>query len=811
MRPTVSPGLENAIVTALAKVPADRYANVRDFIAAASSDVGLLHTAPVSRQPILRRWMVGLATAAAATLMFVAARSVFPRIVPSGSDRLTVDTTRFVLLPLERDETAAPWRDDDVFRESLARWRGISVLDQFLVADALRRYGPIRSTDDAVALASSLGAGRYIRGRVSSVGDAWLVSASLYDVARGKPLYAARERITRDLVAASAAYARLADSLLLRGGVADSVPVAVSGSRSLPAVQAFARAQLAMDDWDLDAADSLFELSVSLDPDFARASLWLAQVRAWRSPNLKPWATVADRASALQVQLTTRERQLATALVMLAAHRYDEACKVYDALSRRNDRDFAAWFGLGQCQRMNRLVHADPRSPSGFAFHSSARRAMEAFGKAFAILPAVHRGYERGAFGSLRLTLLLTTDVIIGYDAVDSSRYFARPAWIGDTLALVPYPWRSVANGEVSATPPGFERALAERREAFRRIALGWSAAYPASAEAKYGVAVALELLGDPAAIDTLHLARRLATDESRRRRLAAAEVLLLVKFGLPDRLDYLRAAAALADSILARSETVSPADADILTQIAMLVGACAKAERFAQQILQPSPTQALRPQLYAEAQALLARIGTGCPVPGERLDAFALAVDREFQHESADRRAMLVDAWLSRSVLLAPSPHAAALGVLAQGSQDPFLRAYWMYARGQRDSARTYFNVVRTPSSDTLTPPTPDVTLPMARLAVTLGDTASALTRLDRTLNSVHRYDPRVLSELMRSGPLVQSAVLRADLGAARGDTAAARRWAMPVAILWSHGAEELQPDVKRMINYVGSRHALP
>ena len=44
-------------------------------------------------------------------------------------------------------------------------------------------------------------------------------------------------------------------------------------------------------------------------------------------------------------------------------------------------RDFAAWFGLGQCQRMNRLVHADPRSPSGFAFHSSARRAMEAFGR----------------------------------------------------------------------------------------------------------------------------------------------------------------------------------------------------------------------------------------------------------------------------------------------------------------------------------------------------------------------------------------------------------------------------------------------
>src|SRR5439155_1907811 len=177
-------------------------------------------------------------------------------------------------------------------------------------------------TDDAVTLASSLGAGRYIRGRVSAAGDGWLVSASLYDVAHGNPLYAARQRISRDLIAASAAYARLADSLLLRGGVADSAPVAVTGSRSLPAVQAFARAQLAMDDWDLDAADSLFELSVSVDPDFARASLWLAQVRAWRSPNLKPWATVADRALALQAQLSARERQLASALVMLAGHKY---------------------------------------------------------------------------------------------------------------------------------------------------------------------------------------------------------------------------------------------------------------------------------------------------------------------------------------------------------------------------------------------------------------------------------------------------------------------------------------------------------
>jgi tetratricopeptide (TPR) repeat protein len=583
----------------------------------------------------------------------------------------------------------------------------------------------------------------------------------------------------------------------------------ISGSRSLPAVQAFSRAQFGLDDWDLEAADSLFQTALTYDADYARANLWLAQVRAWEGGVPARWVTLAERALALPDQLSEREQQLARALVLLAHRSYKDACKVYGTLAARNDRDFAALFGLGQCQMMDRLVYADATSPSGWSFHSSARRAMEAYERAFEILPSVHRGYERGAFGRLRVTLLLTADVVIGYGATDSALFYARPGWIGDTLALIPIPWRTVATGKPNAAPPGFPLALLNRREAFRRIASHWSAAYPRSSGAKLAVAAALEMLGNPAAIDTVRLARKLAQDGSHQRQLAAAEVLLLVKFGLTDGTALLRSASSLADSILAAARDVTTADVEVMSQVAMLVGACGTAEELARRIPENSPDQEISAQLFASSHALLARVGSGCRVSDSTVSAFAAAADREYRDENDERRGPLIDMWASRPILLARGRHPEALRLLATATRDPFSRAEWMYARGMVDSARWLFRPLRSPPVDTLTPPTPDITYPRARLAVELGDTLSAIARLDRTLTSVRRYDFKMLMEEMHTASLVQSMVLRADIAMARHDTSTMRRWATAVTILWSHADRELQPEVARMRSYLGDSGA--
>jgi serine/threonine-protein kinase len=812
-RPTVPPAVETVFAKAFAMAPADRYQTARELVAALREVVTPSFSArTVEKQatrlnPLLDWRRIQFAML---VLGIVAMAAMLVWAVPQirGGDRalFQADTTRLALFPLERDDRdAPPWRDDDLLQQGLARWRGVAVVDQFQIADALERHGIIRSTADAAAIAASLRAGRYIRGRVMAMGDGWRVSATLFDASADQPLYHSAQIIPPDVVSATGAYARLADSLLLRGTASDSVSVSVRGTRSLPAVQAFGKAQAALDDWNLALADSLFQAAVIYDTDYARANLWLAQVRAWQGRPPYTWRTVAERAAAMRNELGIREQGLSTALVSLARGAFDDACSVYRMLTRRNDRDFAAWFGLGQCQGMNRLVYPDTRSPSGWAFRSSAHRAMQAYEMAFEILPSVHRGYERGAFGRLRAMLLLTTDAPIGYGAKDSSHFYARPGWLADTLALIPYPWQDVASGKTSAIPPGFAIALKNRREAFKRIATNWSAAYPKSSGAKSAVAVALEVLGNPAAIDTVRYARELSTDPARRNQLAAVEVILLVKFGLPDRIDLLRSASRLADSLLSSADDATAANAEVLTQVAMLVGACRTAERLARKIPPSAMGQLINAGLFAESQALLARVGAGCRADSSALSDFVAGVDREYRDEAADKRASLLDIWISRPILLSQEPDADALGLLAKASQDPFYQAHWMYARGAVDSARVLFSRLRNPGTDTLTLPTPDMTYPRARLAAAIGDTAAAIARLDRTLHSVRRYDPKVLSEDMRTGPLMQAIALRADLAHARGDVPTSKRWARAVSLLWSKADAELQSTVARMESYVG------
>src|SRR5204863_9947886 len=188
------------------------------------------------------------------TIAFTSTRVWAPRRAA-----VAADTTRLVLFPLEgRTSSHVSWRDDDLMNQALSRWRGLRVVDQFQVADGVRRTGPNLTPEDAESLARSLGAGRYIRGKLTEHGSQWRAYVVLYDVGASRPLYSAADQIPTDLAAASAAYSRLADSLLLRGASVDSSPSNQVGSRSLPELQAFVLAQLAMDEWILEAADLRF-------------------------------------------------------------------------------------------------------------------------------------------------------------------------------------------------------------------------------------------------------------------------------------------------------------------------------------------------------------------------------------------------------------------------------------------------------------------------------------------------------------------------------------------------------------------------
>ena len=791
-RPSVPLELQKIVSRALEVSPADRYRTASELTTALTAiPQSELLNAERHHSGIRsflstpeRRIAVGAGIGIVVVAMALASKS---SLVGSAASK-AVDTTRIVVVPFEGSASrGAVWRDDDLMHDALARWRGLHVVDEFQVADALRRTGTIESTASAEKLARTLGAGRYVRGRLTGSGDKWRADAVLYEVGSPRPLYTAMQPLQGLPQDAIAAYERLADSLLLRGSGADDPAPNRRRSESLPSIQAFGRAQDALDQWDLVAADSGFQRATAFDPDYARASLWLAQVRAWRGQPPQTWTVLGERALALSAQLNERERQLAAALVFLGHAQYTQACDVYARLKTRNDRDFAAWFGLGQCRTMDNTVVADKASPSGWRFRGSVSKGMDAYAKAFEILPSVHRGYERGAFEQLRRLLLVSTNIRPGFRLPDSAAYYGRLGLVGDSIVMIAYPWQMLFSGDPASFPPGFDKALARRRADFLRIASGWSAAYPQNASAKQAVGVALELLGDASAIDTLHLARRLESDSSRELKLAAAEVILLIKFGLPDNLPRLKQARALADSLFSRVVDNGRAEGAVLAPVAALFGRCASLDDMVRSATSAQADGQLPLPLASDANVLTTRIATGCSVGSKSLHSLAVEIEQSVGRSSAQHQ-RTEQMLLYRAVALDPRMDPAVTDHLSAATSDDLLLAARAVAHGEIAAARAHLAAV----DDRAGTPTPDITLARARLWRRVGDARRAERLLDSALASVVSFDPQVLTDPVNAGALVSMIHERAELTAS--NPIAAKRWVSALNIVWSSA----DPDVK-------------
>ena len=801
-RAEVSGGLSELVMRCLSKDPAARPADGLAVL------VELRQIAGDNPQAFARRRrMTALVTAAVGVVAVIGGARLLTTIDRPASREAAAaapaDTSILVLLPLEIEGSSdASPVNDALLHDAFGRWTGIVLVDRYQLADAASRRGTIRSGDDAALLAADVGAGRYVRGLLQRSGKAWRAYATLFDVTGRKALHQAVEEIPPDPASAAGAYARLAESLLLRGSSADSVAASGQGTRSLPALQAVLRAHNALDEWDLAAADSSFEAAVSFDPGYTRASLWLAQIRAWRNMRSESWASLAQRARANGTDLSWKEQRLAEALSLLAAHRFADACQVYDQLRQRHDRDFASWFGLGQCRTLDHTVIRDPSSPTGWRYRSSYHAAIEAYTHAFLLLPSVHRGYERGAFESLlRILLLVRTDLVVGYGP-DSALFHGRPGWLpnGDTLALIPYPWRTP-----NATPPGFEEAQRRLQSTFRRIAAGWSAAFPRSAGAKQAVALAMELVGDPAAIDTIRLAQSFALDTDRRRRLVAAEVLLRIKFGVPSDLTQLRIAQALGDSLL-RDDSPTGQDATVLGPLAAAGGRCDQAERLARRAGAAALVGPIPPGLLIESQALVARVSLGC-IETSTVRDLANEITRQAAAIRPDTRGWIDEALLFRPALLSPKLDSSVLARLATSSNHQLVAAAVAFTQNDVAAVRVALTEFRAGWRADRGPATPDMVYPGARLLVAIGDTAAAIEWLDHTLNGARTYDPRILHDPVRAAAFVRSIVLRADIAAAISDATSARRWASAAAVLWSRPDAELAPTQRRMSQYASQR----
>ena len=711
-----------------------------------------------------------------------------------------LDSTRYVVLPFRQGRGAsADLAPELQLQDAFARWNGLTVVDHLQIADAFARSDStgfdVRRARD---LAESFGGGRLVWGDVAAIGDSLRLHVTLYDTRTGNTLSEATVKLPRDSAGADDRYQQLADELLFRGSERGAHVESSAGTSSFAARSAFLHGQMALQRWDLASAASSFAQAIALDSRYAAAFYWLAQLRSWSADDPQEWRTLANNAVLFSNQLPERERTLAAALQRMADGQYPQACALYEALRAQDPQDFAAAYGLGECLRRDNVVVRDARSPSGWRFRASRFRAMNAYREALEMLPSIHKAFGARAFERLRGILMTAAAMRVEGRALppDTGTFRAAPTWAGDSLVLIPFAPQDEMSERALAVAATTVDAINHQREMFRDVAASWRRSFPDDVAPREAMAVALELLGNPTALDTLQEARRLATTEEQRFGLAWEEVWLRTKFSVPDNLANLEAARGLADSLLGGAQTAPPGFADRLASLAVLTGKADLAAWLVRRAEENAPQQVPVPlRTSMAARALLVYAAVGAPLESLRTLEPRVAADIAAM-TPVDRRRTTLSTLLGQPAGLSfPVYRFTSLTRLA-GEGNPLLDAQLAFARGDTALARRIFDERRRARA-TLRPAdlTLDITYPAAWTLLALGDRASAIAWLDPVLNAAPMYPPQSLSRIANAGALVRGMLLRARLAQEAGDAVTAQRWTRAAAVLW----RDADPSLRR------------
>jgi len=779
-RPEVPPRLDSLVTRLLAKQPAERFQSTRELIAAIDAALAELQ-APPAEEPTWRRSRIALAAVVALAVVGTIALTSSASRLAAHRDSLA-DTSRIVLYPLEGDPSERE-AATELLRRAFARWEGVALVDAFQVHDAIGDR-PL-SSRRAGSVARDLGAGRFIRGSVVRT-DAGLELRAVFSSAGRRPVTLAEytERlpagtwVSRDSIAA-----RAVTRLLFREEAPRDIDVGATSTRRVAAVQHYLAGRRAVADWQLDSA-------WQLDQSFREAALWLALVRFWRNARpanwLLPAQTVAQAAPATNDAFSRRH---ANALLALANDARPQACAEWDALTSIAPLEFSGWYSAALCRDRDPEVLSDPAAPTGWRFRSSAHTAQMQYLRAFQQLPSVHRALRDRAYERVRLLLYLSeTAMRFGRVSASGATMHAFPILNGDTLVLAPVPPALISGadtGMLRLKRRTSARVVRQQRELFRDITSVWVSADPASADAREAQALALQMLGEPSALDSMVRARTLAVTDEQRRRLAATEVWMRVRLGVPDDARGLRQARLLTDSLI-RTLPAGSEDQSIMA-VAALMGHLRRI---------PARTDTLP---IAGAQ------------PGTegraRLDAAVLALNLDAatgaSQASIARRAYRVDSLVGLVLPAAAQAsarsgafsRAAALGYpvariplsLLEPIRDDYLVDLILAATRRDTSAlragmRSLQFMRRTSSRPELV--TFDALVAEAALLVEDRDAALAAEWLDAALRtqrqSVPDFDP------VNAIAFVRAMRLRAEIATAMGDTETAARWRRAMQELW-------------------------
>jgi len=763
-----------------------------------------------------RRW----GALAAATL--VGTIGVF--IVVPNLSKTTLDQSLYVVVPLGHEGEATPpllngFHCQSLIYDALATWKGVKSVDLMRVNDALLQSGRDTLTlSAALGIARTVGAGLLIWGRLSQYGDTTVVRAWLYDVTRrGATVREHSVRLGSDLVDAGSKFNELVDSLLVGSVKSRTAAAGAAGTRVLGALRAYLEGDAALADWDASRAKQSFLRAVQLDPEFPHANLRLAEVSELLGDSAVLWRPYAGAAAAARDRLSARDGTLAEALLALADGRFAQACRRYESLIASDSNSFPAWYGLGECHRLDQTVVRDSTSRSRWRFRTSYQTALRAYERALRVAPSAYFVFRGQAFG--RLAGLLYADmsrVRLGYAVErDTAWLAALPSLEGDTLAFVPFPLNDVFGGRPEANPRSQRAAVERNQRLLRDVALRWVHAFRDSAGAYESLGLVLEAMGElgetgateQSSLLSVRRARVLAREPLEQLRLGVAETRLAVKAG------HFARARALADSILHAHQVPDTSEA---LQIAGLAALTGRAHLMARLLAggrdstfkSVSGIQSIKPLTLANTGLALwgyAALGA----PRDSITALARRVDSlvriwvapEQQIVQGDAILDIPRLWsfpLLGTRPIGPNrPEYAYLQMLRdlEAGDSTAVRARLTKLRALRVGRRPGdLAIARTYGE--------------ANVLLAIGDTIAATQYLDQSLGAMATLGTWLLHDVQDAAALARAMVLRADLADRAGDNTTAHRWATAVVELWrSADNGELQDTVERMRELAGRR----
>jgi tRNA A-37 threonylcarbamoyl transferase component Bud32/tetratricopeptide (TPR) repeat protein len=787
-RATCPPGMDAAVQRALAKVPADRFRTAGEFAHALdASRAGTPLSAPVIAPR--RAWVPLAAVATAVAALLVAAPRIAERVQLS---RVPLDSSRVVVLPAEGSGgqriTAAVARQRVM--SALMEWRDLRVVEP--------PVGTTGGVDAAEArrIARRGGAARLLSMSVAPMGDSVEIRATLTD-ASGEPVRQQAIRVADEPRSGAGPYRQLAAALLRTSDGEDESDDVRPGTTRMAAWRAFTRGDSLRRAWALDGAEREFRHAVALDPAFARAHLWLAQVALWQRPTAtREWGEEGGRALSLAGGLTRHDSLLAEGLAALGSRRFPEACAAFHALHAASPKEDLSWYGLGACQAFDDAVLTSTASPSGWAFRSSWASATAAFDSALAHTTSAP------AFAYRMLGGMLYTEPAVKRQgrglASRSGVFYSSPQLIGDTVAFIPYLASDVLQG-FGSDPTRLSQALQRNSQRLLSSYEEWIRRAPRNPEALAALARVKESRGDVSALTLIRRARSLSDTSQLGVALAVSEVRLLVKSGQFD------AARGAADSLLRANPDPTPDRAELLAGVAALVGNIERSGELLAVSARADP-QAAFGSRYPAPAALIGVAGTFLATAAagactDSLGAYVGEIDRMItQYAPGDQRAELRRALLSRPVSLAV-PCLGARATLAYPGDNSLLRMQQQFAAGDTRGLRSTFALRRAARAG-LRPGdvTFDFTFQEATLLLMLGDTAAASQYLDLPLTALPTLNTHLLDNVPGAFALGRAMALRAELAAAAGDSTTARRYARNLMALWRGASASLQPVLRRM-----------